>query len=73
MYFIKKISYLATAGVASIRYDLPEFIPPEMCMASDLSSYGGETLAGTIMYPSVYTSYGLSHRDLFQVIIFKYF
>lgn len=41
--------------------------PPFGCKA-DINSLGNETTTGQIIYPSIYTNYGLSHRDFFKVL-----
>lgn len=59
-------SVLPSAGIPSVRYDLPTPSKrPGECRA-DLESLGDETTAEAAVNPSIYTNYGLNHRDFFQ-------
>lgn len=56
-----------TAGVPSHRFDIPHVtVPPGQCSA-DKDSLGAETTCVGVLNPSIFTNYGLSHRDFFMV------
>lgn len=55
------------AGIPSVRTDLPRpIVPPNGCRAY-LENLGNETSSKALLNPSIFTTYGLSHRDFFKV------
>lgn len=55
------------AGIPSIRSDLPTpTVRPGECRAY-LENLGDETSTKALLNPSIYTNYGLSHRDFYKV------
>lgn len=58
---------MPTAGMPTIRTDTGRpGVPPGRCKA-DIESLGDETSAKAIINPSIFTNYGLNHRDFFLV------
>lgn len=58
-------SHMPTAGMPTIRTDTGRpGVPPGRCKA-DIESLGDETSAKAIINPSIFTNYGLNHRDFF--------
>lgn len=60
---------MPVAGVPSVRHDLPRPIAPSGRSRADIENLGDETSVKALVNPSVYTSFGLTYRDFFMVII----
>lgn len=57
------------AGVPTMRNDVSVPTVPNFGCKADLDNLGMDTDAATIVNPSIYTSYGLTFFDFFQVLL----
>lgn len=55
------------AGIPSHRHDLKNVKVGNGQCTADKENFGDETTVNAVVNPSIYTNYGLSHRDFFMV------
>lgn len=60
------------AGLPTIRMDTGRPRVLEGQCKADMESLGDETTSKAVVNPSIFTNYGLTHRDFFMVIILLY-
>ncbi|KAJ8958834.1 hypothetical protein NQ318_019596 [Aromia moschata] len=65
-YLIVNNALMPTAGLPSRRCDLAKPIKPLDGCRADIDELGDVTTATTVLCPSIYTNYGLTHRDFFE-------
>ncbi|XP_048521250.1 EF-hand domain-containing family member B isoform X2 [Dendroctonus ponderosae] len=56
---------MPTAGIPSIRHDLPRPVAPSGGIRAAIENFGDETSAKSVVNPSIYTNFGLTYRDFF--------
>lgn len=56
---------LPVAGVPTIRIDKEDPVQPPRTIITELENLGNESTVASLMFPSILTTYGVSHRDYF--------